>query len=165
VAFPEEACGAGHIRWPKGMNLPLGLVPPFGVIVLVKQSLRMEQAAWSEGPTVLHCFVVQSGGEAAPVEGGVRAVVRSGPFVLHFYAALAQKERALAYRWSSLINRPFIPRSSLRQRRPPPVQLQKQTRRHRDRERRGKPAGLSLSREQRRGDFEAERKRLDEMGA
>jgi hypothetical protein len=32
--------------------------------------------------------------------------VRSGPFVLHLYAALAQKERALAYRWSSLINRP-----------------------------------------------------------
>jgi hypothetical protein len=26
--------------------------------------------------------------------------------MLHLYAALAQKERALAYRWSSLINRP-----------------------------------------------------------
>jgi hypothetical protein len=70
----------GHIRWPKGMNLPLGLVPPSGVIVLMKQNLRMEQAAWLEGPTVLHCFVVQSGGEAAPVEGGERAVLLRGIF-------------------------------------------------------------------------------------
>lgn len=80
VAFPEDVCGAGHIRWPKGMNLPLGLVPPFGVIVLLKQSLRMEQAAWSEGPTVLHCFVVQSGREAAAGEDHERAVLLRGIF-------------------------------------------------------------------------------------
>ena len=31
AAFPEEESGAGHIRWPKDLNLPLGLEPPFGV--------------------------------------------------------------------------------------------------------------------------------------
>jgi hypothetical protein len=80
VAFPEEACGAGHIRWPKGLSLPLGLEPPFGVIVLTKQTLRMEQAAWSEGPTTLHCFVVRSGHDAAAADGSERAVLLRGIF-------------------------------------------------------------------------------------
>ena len=80
VAFPEEACGAGHIRWPKGLNLPLGLEPPFGVIVLMKQTLRMEQAAWSEGPAALLCFVVQSGHDAAAVDGAERAMLLRGIF-------------------------------------------------------------------------------------
>jgi hypothetical protein len=80
VAFPEEACGAGHIRWPKGLNLPLGLELPFGVIVLMKQTLRMEQAAWSEGPVSLHCSVVRSGKDAAAVHGVDRAVLLRGIF-------------------------------------------------------------------------------------
>ena len=80
VAFPEEECGSGHIRWPKGLNLPLGLEPPFGVTVLMKQTLRMEQAAWSEGPVVLQCFVVRSAGDIAPVVGAERAVLLRGIF-------------------------------------------------------------------------------------
>jgi hypothetical protein len=73
VAFPEEVCGASHIRWPKGLDLPLGLEPPFGVLVLMKQTLRMEQAAWSEGPVTLHCVVVRPEGDTAAVEGAERA--------------------------------------------------------------------------------------------
>ena len=80
LAFPEEACGAGYIRWPKGLNLPLELEPPFGVIVLIKQTLRMAQAAWSEGPVTLHCFVVQSSHDAAAVDGAERAVLLRGIF-------------------------------------------------------------------------------------
>ena len=80
VAFPEEACGAGYIRWPKGLSLPFGLEPPFGVIVLIKQTLRMEQAAWSEGPVTLHCFVVRSSDDTAAVEGAERAVLLRGIF-------------------------------------------------------------------------------------
>ena len=80
VAFPEEACGAGHIRWPKGLSLPLGLEPPFGVIVVIKQTLRMEQAVWSEGPATLHCIVVRSGLDGAAVDGAERAVLLRGIF-------------------------------------------------------------------------------------
>ena len=80
VAFPEEESGGGHIRWPKGLNPPLGLEPPFGVIVLMKQTLRMEQAAWSEGPLNLHCFVVRSSGDTAAVDGAERAVLLRGIF-------------------------------------------------------------------------------------
>jgi hypothetical protein len=80
VAFPEEPCGAGHIRWPKGVDLPLGLEPPFGVIVIMKQTLRMEQASWSEGPIALHCFVVRPDVEVAPAHGAELAVLLRGIF-------------------------------------------------------------------------------------
>ena len=80
VAFPEQVCGAGHIRLPKGLNPPLGLAPPFGVIVLMKQTLRMEQATWSEGPVTLHCFVVRLDGSTAAVEGADRAALLRGIF-------------------------------------------------------------------------------------
>ena len=80
VAFPAEACGAGHIRWPKGLSLPLGWALPFGVIVFMKQTLRMEQAAWSEGPLALHCFVVRSGDDTAAVDGANRAALLRGIF-------------------------------------------------------------------------------------
>jgi superfamily II DNA or RNA helicase len=80
VAFPEEVSGAGHIRWPKGLNVPLGLQPPFGVIVLIKQTLRMEQASWSEGPVTLHCFVVRSGHDVGAVDGAERAMLLRGIF-------------------------------------------------------------------------------------
>ncbi len=80
VAFPEEACGAAHIRWPKNLDLSPGLQPPFGVVVLMKQALRMEQATWSEGPVTLHCYVVRSGGETAPVDGADRALLLRGIF-------------------------------------------------------------------------------------
>lgn len=80
VAFPEAECGAAHIRWPKNVDLPLGLQPPFGVVVLMKQALRMEQAAWSEGPLTLHCYVVRLDGDAASAEGADRALLLRGIF-------------------------------------------------------------------------------------
>ena len=80
VAFPEEPCGAAHLRWPKNLDLPLGLQHPFSVLVLMKQALRMEQAAWSEGPVTLQCYVVRSDGEATSVDGADRALLLRGIF-------------------------------------------------------------------------------------
>ena len=48
--------------------------------VLMKQTLRMEQAAWSEGPVVLQCFVVRSADDIAAVVGAERAVLLRGIF-------------------------------------------------------------------------------------
>jgi hypothetical protein len=80
VAFPEDVCGGGHIRWPKRLNRPLGLEPPFGVLVLMKQTFRMEQAVWSEGPVVLRCFIIRSNGDTAAVDGTERAALLQGLF-------------------------------------------------------------------------------------
>jgi hypothetical protein len=80
VAFPKEACGAAHVRWPKNLDYPSALQPPFGVIVLMKQALRMEQAKWSEGPVSLHCYVVRSDGEKSMLEGLERALLLRGIF-------------------------------------------------------------------------------------
>ena len=40
----------------------------------------MEQAAWSEGPVALHCFIVRPSGDTAAVEGAERAVLLRGIF-------------------------------------------------------------------------------------
>jgi hypothetical protein len=80
VAFPEAACGAGHIRWPQGLDLPAGLETPFGVVVFMKQTLRMEQATWTEGPVAFHCFIVRSGSEIVAMDGSERAVLLRGIF-------------------------------------------------------------------------------------
>jgi len=80
VTFPEETCGAGHLRWPKGLAPPNGLELPFGVMALMKQTLRMEQAVWSEGPVTLQCFVVPSHGDVSVVDGAERAALLRGIF-------------------------------------------------------------------------------------
>jgi len=80
VAFPDAACGAGHVRWPRGSTLPSGLDPPFGIVIFLKQALRMEQAAWSEGPMSLHIFIVRSGGSAEAVSNSDRETLLRGLF-------------------------------------------------------------------------------------
>lgn len=80
VAFPEEECGAAHIRWPKNLELPLGVQYPFGIIVLMKQALRMEQATWSEGPVTLHCYVLTADHDPISADGDDRALLLRGIF-------------------------------------------------------------------------------------
>ncbi len=40
----------------------------------------MEQAAWSEGPLTLHCYVVRTDGTTSSVEGAERALLLRGIF-------------------------------------------------------------------------------------
>ena len=46
----------------------------------MKQALRMEQAAWSEGPLTLYCYVVRADGDTASAEGADRALLLRGIF-------------------------------------------------------------------------------------
>jgi hypothetical protein len=78
VAFPERIGGAAHIRWPKDVELTFRTQYPFGVLIVMKQSLRMEQTTWFEGPMVLNCYVVDRGGNITPVTGEDRAVLLRG---------------------------------------------------------------------------------------
>lgn len=65
AAFPAEVTGAGHLRWPEGHSLPVPVEGPVGVLVLLRQSLRMAQATWVEGAMSLHCYLI--GQDGAPV--------------------------------------------------------------------------------------------------
>jgi superfamily II DNA or RNA helicase len=80
LAFPEKTSGGAHIRWPKNVELPLKLEYPFGVVILMKQALRMEQAAWFEGSVTLNCYVVMRDGSALLLDGSDRAVLLRGIF-------------------------------------------------------------------------------------
>jgi len=79
AAFPTAATGAAHVRWPLGVDLPLTPFP-FGVVVVARQALRMEQATWTEGPLTLHCYVVAPGRDLEPVEGTARGLLLRGLF-------------------------------------------------------------------------------------
>ncbi|QRK06706.1 DEAD/DEAH box helicase [Archangium violaceum] len=47
LAFPERPSGAAVLRWPTGRPLP-ARTGAFGLVVLVRQSLRQQQGAWVE---------------------------------------------------------------------------------------------------------------------
>lgn len=61
-AFPEQESGAAYLRWPTSEQMPTGLTLPFGALVLLRQTLRLDRSAgWGEQATILHCFVIQDG--------------------------------------------------------------------------------------------------------
>jgi hypothetical protein len=79
IVFPAEPSGAAHVRWPVGK--PPSDVPfPFGVLVLLKQSLRSEQGSWTEVSDSLHCFLIPREGPVVPIDNADRAVLLRGLF-------------------------------------------------------------------------------------
>jgi hypothetical protein len=74
AAFPAAQTGAAHVRWPSGVE-PGPEAFPFGVLALLRQSLRMEQATWTEGRLTLHCFVIAPGREPESVDGTARGLL------------------------------------------------------------------------------------------
>lgn len=77
VAFPPSAAGAAQIRWPADVDLPSAPFP-FGVLVLLRQALRMEQASWIEGPLTLHCYLLENNHEPKSLDGSERgAMIRA----------------------------------------------------------------------------------------
>jgi superfamily II DNA or RNA helicase len=85
VAFPGDAVGAAHLRWPEGEPRPME--GTFGVLALARQAVRWE-GSYAEGATTLHVFLVRSDGqvtEVAPEARGrtvrtlAKAVVRREP--------------------------------------------------------------------------------------
>jgi superfamily II DNA or RNA helicase len=79
AAFPTAPTGAAHTRWPLGFELPSAAFP-FGVVVVARQALRMEQASWTEGPLTLHCYVIAPGRDPELVEGTARGLLLRGLF-------------------------------------------------------------------------------------
>lgn len=91
LAFPPEPSGAAHVRWPGGMPLPSAMSFPFGVVMLMKHTLRSEQGSWTEVSTSLHCFHVPREGPALSLDEGARALLLRGLF-----AASARKNPEVA---------------------------------------------------------------------
>lgn len=80
VAFPDDACGAAHIRWPKDLASLPGLKYPFSALVLMRQQLRMEHASWHEGMLSLFCYVVARDGKPILLDGHDREQLLRGIF-------------------------------------------------------------------------------------
>jgi hypothetical protein len=79
LAFPPEPSGAAHVRWPAGKP-PSNMSFPFGVLVLLKQTLRSEQGSWTEVSNSLHCFLVPREGPVIPIDDSQRGVLLRGLF-------------------------------------------------------------------------------------
>jgi hypothetical protein len=87
AAFPAEAVGPAHLRWPVDVDAPLALTYPCGVLVLLRQALRMERNVWTEGPMTLHCYLatldriieVEGTERGAFLRGLFKATVRTKP--------------------------------------------------------------------------------------
>ncbi len=86
IAFPGVPAGAAHVRWPEGEPRPCE--GTFGVVVLVRQSVRVEQGSHVEHAVRLHCAVVTADGASRAMEANekgpllralVRATVRREP--------------------------------------------------------------------------------------
>jgi hypothetical protein len=75
VAFQMLPTGAAHLRWPSGIDVLADLPFPFGVVVILRQALRMEQASWTEGPLTLHCFAIPPGQVPRAIEGTDRGLL------------------------------------------------------------------------------------------
>lgn len=80
LAFPSEPVGAAHLRWPDRDSVPRNLPLPFGVLVLLKQTLRSEQGSWIEVSSSLHCFGISEDSPPVPFEGADRARLLRGLF-------------------------------------------------------------------------------------
>ncbi len=75
----DAPAGAAHLRWPEGVPRPHE--EAFGVLVLVRQSVRWEQGSYVEHATTLHAYTVSPDGTTTTVEADakgalVRAVLR-----------------------------------------------------------------------------------------
>lgn len=61
-AFPEQSCGAAYLRWPDTEQMLDEFALPFGVLIFLRQTLRVDGAGgWVEQGVALHCFVIQAG--------------------------------------------------------------------------------------------------------
>jgi superfamily II DNA or RNA helicase len=79
TAFPIADVGAAHLRWPTTHEVPEAPFP-FGVLVFLRQALRMEQASWIEGPVTLHCYTVTAGKDPVLCEGAAKGALLRGLF-------------------------------------------------------------------------------------
>jgi len=80
LAFPGASTGAAHVRWPSSHPMPIELPAPFGVLVLLRQTLQSQQGNWAELMTALHCWAIPRDGDAVPLDGQLRATILRGLF-------------------------------------------------------------------------------------
>jgi hypothetical protein len=60
--------------------MPIELPAPFGVLVLLRQTLQSQQGNWAELMTALHCSAIPRDGDPVPVDGQLRAALLRGLF-------------------------------------------------------------------------------------
>lgn len=89
LAFPERPSGAAHLRWPTNIDLPTSDARTFGLLALVRQTVKTDlKTGWSEVSASLHCYVVSNGSTSNELDrdqkrslfnGLIQATVRTKP--------------------------------------------------------------------------------------
>jgi hypothetical protein len=77
IGLPAQPAGAAHLRWPEGVEVPLGLRAPFGVLVIARLPYRLADGSAQELVADLRVYCVTST-DASVVEvteDGVRAAI------------------------------------------------------------------------------------------
>ncbi len=102
-ALPTQDTGAAHVRWPS--DEPSPAVPPFGILILLRQTVRTDaQTGWLEQGCSLRCYVVSDGvaveaegeGKRRLIDGLLRGTIRNRPELADtVVAALAREEERL----------------------------------------------------------------------
>jgi superfamily II DNA or RNA helicase len=79
-AFPALPTGASHLRWPQAVPAPSGCEFPFGVLALVRQSVRSDgqSGGWTEHATRLCVYLVQPSGRCDVVEEAAKGELLRG---------------------------------------------------------------------------------------
>jgi superfamily II DNA or RNA helicase len=85
VGLPLQPTGAAHVRWPEGVELPLGLRAPLGVLVIARLPYRLASAQELDADLRVYCVPASEGGvlevsddndRAAIIRALIRAAVR-----------------------------------------------------------------------------------------
>jgi Helicase conserved C-terminal domain len=113
AAFPDAATGAGYLRWPSELPLPNEATSlPFGVVVLLRQTIRMDKkGGWTEQSNSLHCLVGGEGefseadkpAKKRLIEGLLAATIRKSSEDL---PALTQAVTRTEEQWIERLRRP-----------------------------------------------------------
>ena len=107
-ALSTSTTGAAHLRW-QGGKPPSPTGTTLGVLVLVRQTLRSEEARWVEQGLTLHVYHVDESGGCGEWTGADRAAALRG-----LLGAVIRREpaRTAPYRKSSFAARPSGCRTS-----------------------------------------------------
>lgn len=80
LAFPAQAAGAAHLRWPEDRPLPAGVSRPFAALVYARMSVRFVDHQPHELDVGLRCFVGPHADGPRELDGADRELLLRGVF-------------------------------------------------------------------------------------
>ncbi len=79
-AFPEQTSGAAYLRWPDAEKALPRFALPFGTLIFLRQTLRVDRTGgWIEQGVALRCFVIRAG-QSVELKNGEKKLFLQGLF-------------------------------------------------------------------------------------